>query len=51
MDHHFDVVIIGTGAGGATSGPPACPFRIKDPDFGAGRLCSPRESQLEFAGG
>ena len=48
---HYDVIIIGTGAGGGTLASQAGAHRQEDSDSGARRLRATREGQLEHARG
>ena len=48
---HYDVIIIGTGAGGGTLAYHLAPIRQADPAARARRLRAAREGQLELAGG
>ena len=42
MQEHYDVIIIGTGAGGGTLAAPAGAERQADPAAGAGRVSAAR---------
>ena len=48
-DNRYDVIIIGTGAGGGTLAYHLAPSGKADPDSRARRLCSPREGELGSA--
>ena len=50
-DSHYDVIIIGTGAGGGTLARKLAPTGKADSAAGARRLRCAREGQLEHAGG
>ena len=47
----YDVIIVGTGAGGGTLSPPPRPVRQAGPAAGARRLSAPRARQLGLDGG
>ena len=47
MDEHYDVIIIGSGAGGGTLAHRLAPSGKKHPDSGARRLAAARGAQLE----
>ena len=46
MPEHYDVIIIGTGAGGGTLAHTLANVGQADPDPGAGQLSSPGDGEL-----